>query len=183
MIEINISCPHTKVSACEEDPELVKEIVRSVKKSVGEMPVFIKVSPNANYAELAKVAVEAGIDGVTAINTLRFTHLDKTLNIPYMASPSGTGGKSGKEHAEIGKRIVYDIREEVDVPIIGVGGIFSGKDMIDYAMNGASLFQVCSAFVTEGIGVFEKIKRKVRDYLVENKYENISEIVNMNHKR
>lgn len=183
VIELNISCPHTKVGVCEENPELVKEIVKSVKKAVGEMPVFIKVSPNANYVELTKVAVEAGIDGVTAINTLRFTHLDKILNIPYMASPSGTGGKSGKEHAGLGKRIVYEIREEVDVPIIGVGGIFTGKDIIDYAMNGASLFQVCSAFVTEGIEVFEKIKKEVRDYLKNNGYENISEIVGMNHRR
>jgi dihydroorotate dehydrogenase subfamily 1 len=183
MIEINISCPHTKVSVCEEDPELVKEIVISVKKAVGKMPVFLKVSPNANYIELAKAAVEGGVDGITAINTLRYLYLDKTLNIPYMASPSGTGGKSGKEHGPLGNKIVYEIREEIDVPIAGVGGIFTGKDVVDYAMNGASLFQICSAFVTDGIEVFEKIKKEVRDYLVKNNYKNISEIVGANHKR
>lgn len=183
IIEINISCPHTKVGACEQDINLVKEIVKSVKNSVGKTPAFVKISPNADYVGLAKAAVEAGIDGITAINTLRFVHMEKTLNMPFTGNPSGFCGKSGKEHAELGKKVVYEIREEVDVPIIGVGGIFSGKDVIDYAMNGASLFQICTAFVTEGIGVFEKIKKEVRDYLKANGYENISEIVGMAHKR
>jgi dihydroorotate dehydrogenase subfamily 1 len=183
MIELNISCPHTKVSACEENPELVKEIVRSVKKAVKETPTFVKVSPNANYVEVAKASVEGGADGITAINTLRFMFKDKTLNIPYMASPSGTGGISGKDHAALAKKIVYEIRREVDVPIAGAGGIFSGKDIIDYAMNGACLFHVCSALITEGVGVFEKIKKEVKDYLISNKYENISEIVGVAQKR
>ena len=109
--------------------------------------------------------------------------MEKTLNIPFLGNPGGFGGKSGKEHAELGKKIVYEINEEVDVPIIGVGGIFSGQDVIDYAMNGASLFQICSAFVTEGIEVFEKIKREIKNYLIANKYKNISEIVGMAHRK
>lgn len=183
IVEINISCPHTKVGTCEENPELVKEIVKSVKKAVGKVPTFLKISPNADYIELVKAAVEAGIDGITAINTLRFMFLDKTLDFSYMGNPTGFGGKSGKEHAKLGKKIVYEIREEVDVPIAGAGGIFSGKDVIDYAMNGASLFQICSAFVTEGVEVFEKIKKEVRYYLVKNNYKNISEIVDGCHRR
>lgn len=183
MIELNISCPHTKLSMCEQNPDLVKEIVRSVKKEVSTTPTFVKVSPNADYVELAKAAVEGGADGITAINTLRFTYLEKTLNIPILATPDGTGGKSGKEHGPLGKRIVFEIREEVDVPIAGSGGIFSGNDVIDYAMNGASLFQICSAFVTQGTAVFGNIAKEVTDYLKTNKYDNISEVVGMAHKR
>jgi dihydroorotate dehydrogenase (NAD+) catalytic subunit len=183
MIEGNISCPHTKVGTIEEDPELVKEIVKAMKQKVGKTPVFVKVSPNAKYVELAKAAVEAGADGITAINTLRTQYMNETLNISGMGNPAGFCGKSGKAITELGKKIVYEIREEVDVPIIGVGGIFSGKDIIDYAMNGASLFQLCSVFVTEGIGSFEKIKKEVREYLVEHNYNNLSEIVNMNHRK
>jgi len=183
MIELNISCPHTRVSICEQNPDLVKEIVRAVKEEVDSTPTFVKLSPNANYIELAKAAVEAGADGITAINTLKFTYLNKALNIPVLSTPDGTGGKSGKEHGPLGKKIVFEIREEVDVPIAASGGIFSGRDVIDYAMNGASLFQICSAFATQGTEIFGRITKEVTDYLAANKYENLSELVGIAHKR
>jgi len=181
-IEVNVSCPHTKLGSIEEHPDEVMEIVKIVKKMVDELPVFVKISPNADYVEVAKAAVDGGADGITAINTFKVRPKDPVLDVYILGNPTGFGGRSGKKHAELGKKIVFELYEEVDVPIIGVGGIFSGKDVVDYARNGAGLYQICSALVKQ-IDVFDRIKKETRKLVIKNNVKNISELVGTAHKK
>jgi dihydroorotate dehydrogenase len=109
--------------------------------------------------------------------------VDKTLDLPLLGNPTGYGGKSGKDLTVGGKQIVFNLYEELKIPIIAVGGIFSAQDVIDYARNGASLYQIGSALVSEGLDVFEKVKKELKRYLRAHEYMNIGELVGEAHKR
>ncbi len=183
MLEINVSCPHTEISSVENDPELVKQIVEEVKKVVKDVTVSVKLSPNTDYIEVAKAAEEGGADAITAINTLRVKPEHPQRHINILGNPSGFGGRSGKKHAEIGKKVVYEIYREVNIPLIGVGGISAGKDVVEYAGNGASLFQIGSALVSDGLGIFNRIKNEIKEYLKNEGYSHIKELVGENHTR
>ena len=100
-----------------------------------------------------------------------------------LGNPSGFGGRSGRKHAELGKKVVYEIYGEVSIPIIGVGGISSGKDVVEYARNGASLFQIGSALVSHGLDIFNKMKNEVKEYLRNEGYSHIKELIGENHPK
>ena len=178
MFEVNVSCPHTELASIESDPELVKEVTRKVVKvaKLRKIPVSVKISPNVDYIETADAAFKGGANAITAINTKRVRPLNYVLNIPILGNPTGFGGMSGKEHAQLGKEIVSELYREFEKPIIAVGGIFSATDVIDYAKNGACLFQIGSALVSEGMEIFRKIKEDLREYLRKNNFSNLSEL-------
>jgi len=186
MLEFNASCPHTEFAAVEHNPKLLKSIIRGISSIAHPkgIPVAVKISPNVgDPAGLALTAEKAGADAITAINTVLSRPIEPTLDISILGNPTGYGGKSGKELAFGGKKIVFELYEELRIPIIAVGGIFSAKDVIKYAKNGASLFQVGSALVSEGFELFPMIKKELKDYLVAKGYKNIGEVVGAAHMR
>lgn len=184
MLEFDASCPHTEFTAVENEPQLLSNIIRAVREIVHPKPIAVKISPNIGApVGLALVAQRAGADAITAINTVLARPTDARLDIPLLGNPAGYGGKSGRDLSAGGKRIVYALYEELTVPIIGVGGIFTVQDLIEYARNGASLFQLGSALVTGGFELFSRLKSDLKEYLQAHGYTNIGELVGEAHKR
>ncbi|MBT4870379.1 MAG: dihydroorotate dehydrogenase [Candidatus Diapherotrites archaeon] len=142
-LELNLSCPHAKGygMAIGQDPVAVKEIVSAVKKAVS-IPVIPKLTPNTNnLGEISKAAVEGGADGICAINTVGPG--EYTVNgSPVLTNKKG--GMSGRGVLPIGLKCVKEIREAVDVPIIGCGGISVASDVIAYKDAGANIFGIGS---------------------------------------
>jgi len=140
--EINVSCPNVKEGGLEfgNDKRAVARITEEVKK-VSTKPVFIKLSPNVSrISEFALAAKEAGADAVSAINTLVGTAFDIMTRKPKLKNI--TGGLSGPAIKPVALAKVLEIRRNVDIPIIGIGGIFSWQDAIEFMIAGASAFQL-----------------------------------------
>ncbi len=156
-LELNLSCPHAEGYGTEVGgtPEEVREIVRAVVRRV-RIPVFAKITPNtADPAALAVAAEKAGAAGVSAINTLRGLALDVRLARPVLAH--GLGGLSGRAIKPVGLACVYQIYPKVAGPIVGVGGVTTAEDALEYLMAGASAVQVGTAVAFEGVGVFGRL--------------------------
>jgi len=143
--ELNLSCPHAKNVglAVGSDPELVREIVREVKRATRK-PVFAKLSPNvSDIVEIGKAAEEGGADGVVAINTLKGMKIDIFAKRPILSNVSG--GVSGEGIKPVAVKCVWDLYEELSIPIIGSGGVTSWKDVIEFMLAGARAVQIGSA--------------------------------------
>ncbi|AEF95818.1 dihydroorotate dehydrogenase [Methanotorris igneus] len=169
MIELNISCPHAGGgygATIGQNPDLSYKVVESVKDAV-KIPVFAKLTPNVTDIKvIAKAVVEAGADGITAINTLGpGMVIDIEARKPILSNKFG--GMSGKAIKPIAVKIVYDLYETVDVPIIGVGGITTGKDALEFIMAGASAVQVGTGVYYRGYDIFRKICEEMEVFLKE----------------
>jgi len=181
-LELNMSCPHAKGYGLELgcNPDLVKKITSQVKKTT-KIPVFVKISPNLeNLIEVAKSAEDGNADGIVAINTVKAMKIDLELKIPVLSNK--IGGYSGNAIKPIGIRCVYEISKNVDIPIIGVGGITTGEDAIEYLMAGASAVQVGSGIYYRGLDVFKKICDEIEIWMKEHGYNNLLEIIGVAHK-
>jgi len=146
-LELNLSCPHAKGygMAMGQDPALVKEITIAVKRAV-DIPVIPKLTPNTpDIAEIARAAKEGGADGICAINTVGPGYYS-AYGHPVLSN--SYGGLSGKGILPIGLKCVQEIKESVDLPIIGCGGISSGSDVRAYRDAGASIFGVGSSLIS-----------------------------------
>ena len=141
--ELNLSCPHSEKYGLTvgSDPELVEEIVKSVKKTT-KKPVFVKLSANVDIVEVGKAAEDGGADGVVAINTLRGMRIDIFTKKPVLSNVSG--GVSGAGIKPIAIKCVWDLYEELSVPIIGSGGATTWKDVVEFILAGASAVEVGS---------------------------------------
>ncbi|MCK4996388.1 MAG: dihydroorotate dehydrogenase, partial [Thermoplasmatales archaeon] len=180
-LELNMSCPHAKGYGLEigSDPELVRKITLKVKEAT-EIPVFVKISPNLmNIADIAKSAEKGNADGIVAINTVKAMKIDLDLKMPVLANK--VGGYSGKAIKPIGVRCVYDIYKNVSTPIIGVGGITTGEDALEYIMAGASALQIGSAIYYRNLDAFKKICDEIEIWMKDHGYKNISELVGVAH--
>lgn len=176
-LELNLSCPHVQAVGTEigTDPDLVRKIIRAVK-AVATVPVFAKLSPNvADIGALAAAAVNAGADGITAINTVKAMAIVPELRRPLLGNR--VGGLSGPPIKPIGLRAVYEIRERVPAPIMGVGGISSGRDAIEYIMAGASAVQIGTAIRDQGLGVFGRICREIEEFMEAEGFRTVKEMV------
>ena len=171
-IELNVSCPHVTNYGLEigSDAGLVKRIVKAVKKKI-KIPVFLKISPNVDI----KIAIESEADGIVAINSARAMKIDIDAKMPILSNK--VGGYSGPAIKPIGVRCVYEIATITDIPIIGVGGILNGKDVIEYLMAGASAVQIGSGVHYRGIEIFKKLKEEMDEWMTKNGYESISELI------
>ena len=181
-LELNMSCPHAKGYGLEIglDPKLVMEITSKVKKST-EIPVFVKISPNLmNIVDIAKSAEKGNADGIVAINTVKAMKIDLELKMPVLANK--VGGYSGKAIKPIGIRCVYEISKNVDIPVIGVGGITTGKDALEYIMAGASVLQIGSAIYYRSVDVFKKICDEIETWMKDHEYKELSELIGAAHK-
>ncbi len=153
-LELNLSCPHAEGFGTEVGgtPEDVEEIVRAVVRSV-RLPVVAKITPNAgDPAGLAVAAERAGAAAVSAINTVRALAIDPTMRRPVLAH--GLGGLSGPAIKPVGLACVWQIFERVRIPIVGIGGISSAEDALEYLLAGARAVQVGTAVTFDGIGLF-----------------------------
>jgi dihydroorotate dehydrogenase (NAD+) catalytic subunit len=176
-VELNVSCPHAKHYGLEVgcDPALVQDITSSVKKHIA-IPVFVKISPNVNnICEIAKAAEQGNADAIVAINTVKAMKIDLETHQPILANK--TGGYSGKAIKPIGVRCVYDIVQTVAIPIIGVGGITTGEDALEYIMAGASAVQIGSAVYYRGPDVFRKVCVEIEHWMNTHGYKNIAELI------
>ena len=148
-LEINISCPnvHGGGMSFGTDPKCAAEVCRAVKAAV-KKPVIMKLSPNvADIVSIAKACEDAGADGISLINTLLGMRIDLKTRKPVIANKMG--GFSGDAIFPVAVRMVYQVYEAVNIPIIGAGGISTAENVIEMMLAGATAVQVGSANLTE----------------------------------
>lgn len=180
--EINLSCPHVSKMGMEvgDDPEAVNKIVKTVRMNTSK-PISVKVGVGSiDVVELARVAIDAGADIITAINTLRAMSIDIETMMPILSNR--VGGLSGNAIKPIGIRCVYEISKKLEVPVIGCGGVSSWKDVIEYMIAGASAVQIGSVLASRGPGIFNQITKALKNYVEKKDLKNISEIIGIAHK-
>jgi dihydroorotate dehydrogenase (NAD+) catalytic subunit len=177
--ELNLSCPHVAKVGLEvgDDPELVKKIVTTVKNSTN-IPVIAKVGlGTTDYLNTVKIAIDSGIDAITAINTVRAMAIDVETQRPILSNKFG--GLSGTPIKPIALRCVYEIASKYDIPIIGCGGISTWEDAIEFFLAGASAIQLGSAIGDNWINVFDDINKGVLQYMKQKNYSTIDEMVGL----
>jgi len=172
LIEINISCPNVDARYRQmfaAAPYVVAQVTRRVKQNT-DIPVLVKLSPNVtDVVEIARAAVEAGADGITAINSLGpGLILDVETRRPVLAH--GTGGVSGPGIRPIAVRCVRDICQAVDVPVVAVGGVTTGRDVVEMILVGATAVGIGSAIYYRGMEVFQKACDELGDYMERHGY-------------
>jgi dihydroorotate dehydrogenase (NAD+) catalytic subunit len=173
-LELNISCPNVKTGgiAFGTIPEVAKQLTKKVKE-ISEVPVYVKLSPNVtNIVEMAKAVEEGGADGLTMINTLIGMRLDLKTGQPILAN--GTGGLSGPAIKPVAIRMIHEVSQAVSIPIIGMGGIQSAEDVIEFFYAGASAVAVGTANFIDPF-VCPTIIKELPDLLDKLGFEHISE--------
>ncbi|MFQ6106601.1 MAG: dihydroorotate dehydrogenase [Thermoplasmata archaeon] len=180
-IELNLSCPHARNVGAElgKDPETVGSVVSTVKKAVS-VPVFAKITPNVtDVVDAGLTVANSRGDGIVAINTVKAMAISPETCRPLLSNR--IGGLSGPAIKPIGVRCVYELYENVDIPIIGVGGILTGKDALEYFMAGATAVQIGSAARYRGIGVFARVANEIEEFLDEYGYKSVKDVVGLAH--
>jgi dihydroorotate dehydrogenase (NAD+) catalytic subunit len=181
-IELNVSCPHVEKTGAEigQSPQLVAEVVKKVKGRV-DKPVFVKLTPNVvDIVEVARAATEAGVDAITVINTVRAMMIDVETTRPILANK--VGGLSGAAIKPIAVRCAYEVYREVDVPVIGCGGISTWRDAVEFMLAGASAVQMGTAIAFNGLDVFKSVTKGVDAYVKERGFRSVKEIVGLSHR-
>ena len=180
-VEVNLSCPHAKGYGAEmgSAPETVEAVCRTVKDRI-RVPLLAKLTPNtSSIAALARAAEEGGADGVVAINTLKGMAIEPALRRPILSNRYG--GLSGPAVRAVGVRCVYEIFEEVDIPIIGVGGVTNARDALEYLMAGARCVQIGTAIWSRGLTVFSDVCDGIASFMEKNGYGSVDEMVGLAH--
>ena len=181
-VELNVSCPHVKETGSEigQNPKILTEVVGKVK-AVIDKPVFVKLSPNVtSIAETAEAAVKAGVDALTAINTVKAMAIDTETTMPILSNK--IGGLSGLAIKPIAIRCVYEIYEHVKVPIIGCGGITNWRDAVEFLLAGATAVQIGTAVALKGPNVFKIVAQGIDAYLKKKGFRSVNEIVGLSHR-
>lgn len=145
IIEVNVSCPnvHSGGMSFGTDPRAAARITAAVKKATTK-PVYLKLSPCVtDVAEIAKACADAGADGISLINTLVGMRIDLRGRRPVIAN--GTGGFSGRAVFPVALAMVYKVYKAVDIPIMGIGGVSSARDVVEMMLAGATAVQVGAA--------------------------------------
>jgi dihydroorotate dehydrogenase (NAD+) catalytic subunit len=159
-IELNLSCPHAEGLGSEigSEPAMVEAITRAVVGRV-KVPVIAKLTPNTHdIAALGLAAERGGAAAVSAINTVRGLSLNLELRRPTLSH--GLGGLSGPAIRPVGIACVWQLYRALKIPIVGVGGIMTADDAIEYLMAGARAVEIGTAVAFEGIGVFGSLVRE-----------------------
>ena len=178
-IEINISCPHAEVSSWGSNKDLTYDLIKYLKEII-KIPIFVKLNPNVtDIVEIATAAQDAGADALVAINTLKAMIIDINTMKPILHNKSG--GLSGKSIHPIAIKHVYDLFENLDLPIIGCGGIFNWENAISFFLAGASAIQIGTALY-KGLGILSEINNGILSYLKENDFKAISELTGLAHE-
>ena len=176
MMEINISCPNVNANflAFGQDPKHVEELTREIKK-IAKQPVIMKLTPNVtDVAEIARAAEAGGADAVSLINTLTGMKIDVSRRSFALANK--TGGVSGPCVKPVAVRMVYQVANAVKIPVIGMGGIASAEDALEFIMAGATAVSVGTANFYQP-DVTEKIIQGIADFMEQQKVEDIHELI------
>lgn len=177
-LELNISCPNVKTGgiAFGTIPEVAKRLTRMVK-DVSEVPVYVKLSPNvSNIVDMAQAVEAGGADGLTMINTLVGMRIDTKTGKPILAN--GTGGLSGPAIKPVSIRMIYEVSQRISIPIIGMGGVQTAEDVLEYYMAGASAVAVGTANFVDPF-VCPTIIEELPELLHKYGFEHISECKGM----
>ncbi|CAI6260236.1 dihydroorotate dehydrogenase [Bacillus subtilis] len=183
-LELNISCPNVKTGgiAFGTNPQMAADLTKAVKE-VSDVPVYVKLSPNvANITEIALAIEEAGADGLTMINTLIGMRLDLKTGKPILANK--TGGLSGPAVKPVAIRMVYEVSQMVNIPIIGMGGVQTAEDALEFLLAGASAVAVGTANFVNPFAcpeIIEQLPSVLRQY----GYQSIEECIgrSWNHEK
>ncbi|OLN22841.1 dihydroorotate dehydrogenase B catalytic subunit [Domibacillus antri] len=174
-LELNISCPNVKTGgiAFGTVPETAKELTKRVKE-VSEVPVYVKLSPNVtNIVEIAKAVEDGGADGITMINTLIGMRIDVKTARPVLSNR--TGGLSGPAVKPVAIRMVYEVSQNTNLPIIGMGGISTVEDIIEFYLAGADAVAVGTANFVNPF-VCPELIEQLDGYLEEHHIDHISDL-------
>lgn len=175
-IELNISCPNVNEGgvAFGTDPRLAAEVIGKVRAAT-RLPLIVKLSPNVtDIAVMARAAEEAGADAISLINTFTAIAIDIKTRRPVIGN--FTGGLSGPAIKPVALYMTYRVAQTVKIPIIGMGGILRAEDAIEFLLAGASAVAV-------GMGTFvnptalPEVIHGIEDYLAENKFDDIHQII------
>jgi dihydroorotate dehydrogenase (NAD+) catalytic subunit len=178
-IEANVSCPHAKVGSIGQDPDCVKEVTKAVK-DVTNVPLLVKLNPNVtSIINIAKAAEDGGCDAITAINTVRSMAIDVDACLPILGNRYG--GLSGLAIKPIALRCVYELYENVRVPIIGVGGISGWRDAAEFFLAGASCVQVGTGLVS-GLSIFKEIVDGLNHYMKRKSFRSLNDVIGRAHR-
>lgn len=176
MLEINVSCPNVKEGAIAfgQKKEALEEITTEIKRHA-KQPIIMKLSPNVtDIGEMAKAAEAAGADAISLINTLTGMKID--IHRRKFALANKTGGMSGPAIKPIAVRMVYQAAHAVNIPIIGMGGILSGEDAIEFMMAGATAVSVGAANFFDPYST-EKVIAGIEEYMTKYGVEDINELI------
>ncbi len=176
MLEINVSCPNVKEGgiAFGQDPKALYDITQAVKK-VAKQPVIMKLSPNVtDITEMARAAEAGGADALSLINTLTGMKIDVYKRKFVLANK--TGGLSGPAIKPIAVRMVYQVAQAVNVPIIGMGGIMTAEDAIEFLLAGATAVSVGTANFHNPTATMD-ILNGIEAYMKQYGIEDINELI------
>ncbi|WP_304194208.1 dihydroorotate dehydrogenase [Peptostreptococcus stomatis] len=175
IVELNISCPNVKHGgmAFGIKSEVAREVIRSVRKAT-KKPLIVKLSPNAeDIVEMAKVCQEEGADGISLVNTFKAMAIDIHKKRPVFNNV--TAGLSGPAIKPIALRMVYEVCQAVTIPVVGMGGIMTAEDVIEFIMAGATCVQLGTAnFANPRIG--QEIIEDLNRFMDENGIKSLDEI-------
>ncbi len=158
-LEVNISCPNVKAGGVlfGQDPKMAASVVEAVKKKSRNTPVIVKLSPNVSDIASIAVAIEAaGADMISCINTLTGMAVDIRSRKPLLANK--VGGLSGPAVKPVALRCVWQVANAVKIPVIGLGGISSAEDVLEFILVGASAVQIGTASFTDPTTIFRIIE-------------------------
>lgn len=176
MLEINISCPNVKEGgiAFGQNPEMVEDITKEIKK-YAKQPVIMKLSPNVtDITEMAKAAEAGGADVLSLINTLTGMKID--INKRTFALANKTGGLSGPAIMPVAVRMVYQTANAVKLPVIGMGGISTAEDAIEFILAGASAVSVGTASFNNPSAVIDVVEG-IQEYMNNYNINDINELI------
>jgi dihydroorotate dehydrogenase (NAD+) catalytic subunit len=175
-IELNISCPNVKMGgmAFGTHPGSAREVTRAVR-SVYSKTLIVKLSPNVtSIIDFARIVEEEGADAVSLINTILGMAVDINTRKPVLSTI--TGGLSGPAIKPVALRMVWQVAQNVKIPVIGMGGIMNSADAVEFILAGASAIQIGTASFVDPLTSVNIIKG-IEEYLVANKFGNIQDII------
>ena len=176
MLEINISCPNVKEGgiAFGQNPKAAQEITEAVKK-YAKQPVIMKLSPNVtDITEMAKAVEAGGADAVSLINTLTGMKID--INRQTFAVANKTGGLSGPAIKPVAVRMVYQVANAISLPIIGMGGIASADDAMEFILAGATGVSIGTANFNNPM-VTEEVAAGIEQYMIKHNVQDINDLI------
>ncbi len=175
-IEVNISCPNVSKGGMSfgADPFVTSGLVRAVRAAT-ELPLIVKLTPNVtDIAEIATAAAESGADALALINTLLGMAIDIHTRQPKLANI--TGGLSGPAIRPVAVRMVWEVANAVDIPIIGMGGIMTAEDALEFLIAGAGAVSVGTANFVNPLAALEIISG-IEDFMVRNEVRDVNDLV------
>ena len=176
ILEINISCPNVKSGgiAFGQSASSVNAITKAVKAKAAQ-PVIMKLSPNVtDIAEMAKAAEDGGADAVSLINTITGMKIDIERRTFFLANK--TGGLSGPAIRPVALRMVYQAAQAVSIPVIGLGGIRTPEDAVEFLLAGATMVAVGTATFADPMAAW-KVAEGIEDYLVRHGFSSVRDII------